>query len=351
MSSFQHIYWFAPYNLTCPSTRYRGLLPLEELQKEGITYDFFYPQASFRAYWHFLYLVFCIAFFRKNNSLLVIQKVCSTRAYGRTLRWLVKRNPKATLYDLDDAEYYRQPTSSLHFFLQHCEWVQVGSHALAAYARQFNKQVFINTSPVPIQPTTKQGKNDCLTLGWVGDFGNGKAISKAFAHKTSLFQLLFPALKELSFPIKLVLIGVKRSDDIPLIEQYFEGCSHLQLEIPMALDWTNDAWLYEKIVEFDVGLSPLVNHPFNTAKSAFKAKQYLACGVPVIASAIGENALFVQQGINGRLCNGLGDWKEALNYFQQLEKAPYSVYVQQALAGRANFSLEHYTKQLLSIVT
>lgn len=350
MSSFQHIYWFAPYNLTCPSTRYRGLLPLEELKKEGITYDFFYPQASWRAYWQFLFLVFRIVFFRKANSLLVIQKICSTRAYGRTLRWLVKRNPKATLYDLDDAEYYRQPTSSLHFFLQHCEWIQVGSHALAAYARQFNEQVFINTSPVPIQAITKQEKKNCLTLGWVGDFGNGKAISKAFAHKTSLFQLLFPLLKELSFPIKLILVGVKSPDDIPLIERYFEGCSSIQLEIPTNLDWTNDAWLYTSILEFDVGLSPLVDHPFNRAKSAFKAKQYLACGVPVIASAVGENALFVQQDMNGWLCSCPEDWKQALHYFQGLEKATYAAYVEQALAGRANFSLTHYTQRLLTMV-
>ncbi len=325
-------------------------MPLEQLKKEGISYDFFYPQASLSAYWRFLSMVISIVFFRKANSLIVIQKVCSTRTYGRTLKWLVQRNPQATLYDLDDAEYYRQPTTSLHFFLKHCQWIQVGSQALADYARQFNAQVFVNTSPVPIQTITKKAKNDCLTLGWVGDFGNGKAISKAFAHKTSLFQLLFPVLKELPFPIKLVLVGVKKSEDIPLVERYFEDCPHISLEIPNQLDWTNDTWLYETILNFDLGVSPLVAHPFNIAKSAFKAKQYLSCGVPVIASAVGENGTFIQEGQNGRLCTCSNDWNNALSYFQALGQSDYSTYVEQALAGRAKFSLLHYTKKLVASI-
>ena len=37
----------------------------------------------------------------------------------------------------------------------------------------------------------------------------------------------------------------------------------------------------------------MLNHPFNQAKSAFKAKQYLSCGIPVIASDVGENRKFV----------------------------------------------------------
>ena len=350
MPIVQHIYWFAPYNLTCPSTRYRGLMPLKKMADRGIQYNFFYPQATFTAYFHFLYLVLGILLFRKKNSLIVIQKICSTGLYGRALCWLVRLQPQGTLYDLDDAEYYRQATTSLHFFLEHCQWIQVGSHALAAYARQFNQQVYINTSPVPLPIPTKKKKNRPLTIGWVGDFGNGKAISKEFAHKTSLFQLLFPVLKELDFPIKLVLIGVKCSEDIPLIEAYFEADKHIQLEIPSNLDWTNDDWLYDRIATFDVGLSPLVSHPFNEAKSAFKAKQYLACGVPTIASAVGENALFVQDYINGILCRSAEDWKRALYYFEAMDEQLYTIYSEQARASQASFGMTGYIWQLLTII-
>jgi hypothetical protein len=324
-------------------------MPLKALAKQGVTYNFFYPQATLAAYIRFLYLLICILLFRKSNAIIVIQKVCSTGLYGQALRWLVRLQPQGTLYDLDDAEYYRQPTASLHFFLEHCQWVQVGSHALAAYARQFNQQVYINTSPVPLPIPIKKKRNTLLTIGWVGDFGNGKAISKEFAHKTSLFQLLFPVLKALDFPIKLVLIGVKRSEDIPLIEAYFEAYKHIQLEIPIHLDWTCDDWLYERIATFDVGLSPLVNHPFNTAKSAFKAKQYLACGVPTLASAVGENALFVQDSINGILCRNAEDWKRALCYFEAMDEQTYVIYSTQARAGQQQFSLSKYIDQLLAI--
>jgi glycosyltransferase involved in cell wall biosynthesis len=349
MSSFQHIYWFAPYNLTCPSTRYRGLLPLQQAQEStALGYDFFYPEHSISTYCRFLLLFFRILFFRKEKSLIVVQKVCSQRVYAHVLKWLIRLRPQATLYDLDDAEYYRQPTNTLHFFLRHCQWVQVGSQALANYALAFNTNVFVNTSPVPAYHTNTVTKKELFTVGWVGDFGNGKAISKAFAHKTSLFNLLFPVLKELDFPIKLILIGIKQQEDIPLVQHYFEDFPQVQLDIPIALDWTNDAWLYPYICQFDVGVSPLVAHPFNTAKSAFKAKQYLACGVPVVASAVGENAAYIYHGQNGWLCTSSEDWKTALTHFKTMSQERYSQYVCAALAGRDRFSIMGYVERLLA---
>jgi len=197
----QHLYWFAPYNLTCPSTRYRGKLPLEYLNEHhGTSYDFFYPQSSWKAYLQLFWLVLKMRFWGPKNAVIVVQKICTNRRYARFLRWLVMQGWHPTWYDLDDAEQYRQPTESLHYFLTHCDCITVGSHALADYARSFNTHVYLNTSPVPLQPVRMRKKGNPFTIGWVGDTGDGNAVSQAFAHRKSLLELLLPALEQLDFP-------------------------------------------------------------------------------------------------------------------------------------------------------
>lgn len=336
------VYWFAPYDLSCPSTRYRGKLPLDLLEKQQkITATFFYPQRTIRAYFHFLILFFKVLF-RPKESWLVIQKVCSNRYYAKLLKLLVWLRPQKTLYDLDDAEYYRQPTQTLHFFLKNCALIQVGSHALAQYAKAYNQQIYINTSPVSTHHQINQYKNKILTLGWVGDVGDGKPTSRDFAHKTSLFTLFFPALLKLTIPVRLVIVGVKKKADIPLIKAYFSEVEHIEVVIPEDLCWEQDDWLYTYIKSFDVGISPLVAHPFNVAKSAFKAKQYLSCGVPTIASDVGENKSFVQHQKNGLLCDTIDDFVAAISYFSTMDAALYQQFVEASLDGIPKFSMPNY---------
>jgi len=149
MRKTQHIYWFAPYNLTCPSTRYRGKYPLKWLkQHKAVTYDFVTPDRSLKGLFYFLKIYLAALLFRKKGSLIVIQKVCSLRWYSKALKFLVTVRNQATLYDIDDAEYYRQPTATLHFFLKKCQRIQVGSKALQTYCLQYNNNVHIATSPV-----------------------------------------------------------------------------------------------------------------------------------------------------------------------------------------------------------
>lgn len=343
MRKLQHVYWFAPYNLTCPSTRYRGKYPLEWLEEhQGITFDFVTPDRSFRGVLHFLNVYLMALFFRKKDSLIVIQKVCSLRWYAKALKLLISIRNQDTLYDIDDAEYYRQPTPTLHFFLKNCQQIQVGSKALQDYCLQYNTNVHIATSPVIEHVIHKQKKNDLFTIGWVGDLGNGKAVSKDFSHKSSLFKLFFPVLKTIDFPLKLMLIGVKQPEDIPEIELYFKDKPNISLEIPVDLDWTSDGWLYEQIKTFDLGVSPMVDHPFNQAKSAFKAKQYLSCAVPVLASDVGENRNYVLDQKNGWICSQSEDFYKGIKAFYSMNRADYRQYQNHSLAHLSTFSMKSY---------
>ncbi|WMX13483.1 hypothetical protein [Aureispira sp. CCB-E] len=348
MSKITHVYWFAPYNLTCPSTRYRGKMPLEYAQeKHNITFDFVTPSRSLKGLYAFAKIYFKILFFRKKNALIVIQKICSNRLYANALKLLVLLKNKQTLYDLDDAEYLRQDTKSLHFFLQHCEKIQVGSLALKNYCLQFNPNVYIATSPVYRHTSKKVSKNKKIHIGWVGDVGDGNNISQNFSHKTSLFHILFPQILQIKHPLKLSIIGVKKASDVPQIVRFFEQSKNIELDIPLNLNWEDDAWLYPKICQFDIGLSPLVKHPFNIAKSAFKAKQYLSCGVLTIASNVGENSRYVKHGYNGFIADQPSDFVDFIHQVATMSQAEYRVYLENAFNSYENFSMHNYCLLLL----
>ena len=58
---------------------------------------------------------------------------------------------------------------------------------------------------------------------------------------------------------------------------------------------------------------PLLDLPFQRGKSGYKLIQYMACGLPVIASPVGVNAEIVRDGDNGFLATGPEQWFRALS--------------------------------------
>lgn len=66
------------------------------------------------------------------------------------------------------------------------------------------------------------------------------------------------------------------------------------------------------IQEMDIGIMPLINTPWARGKCGYKLIQYMACGIPVVASPVGVNAEIVEHGVNGFLATTEAEWVEAL---------------------------------------
>lgn len=78
------------------------------------------------------------------------------------------------------------------------------------------------------------------------------------------------------------------------------------------VEWSEDTEV-GSIRKLDIGIMPLLESPFAKGKCGYKLIQYMACGLPVVASPIGINSKLVEHGKNGYLANSKETWIEALN--------------------------------------
>ncbi|MEJ7785628.1 MAG: glycosyltransferase family 4 protein [Solirubrobacteraceae bacterium] len=78
-------------------------------------------------------------------------------------------------------------------------------------------------------------------------------------------------------------------------------------EVPWSIETEADL-----LRRMDIGLMPLPDTPWTRGKCAYKALQYLASGVPVVADDVGVTAAVVGPGDGGLVVSSTDDWASAL---------------------------------------
>lgn len=129
-----------------------------------------------------------------------------------------------------------------------------------------------------------------FTIGWIGGFGGD--------HKKSLINVVFPAIRNLNFNCKLVLLGVTDDEDLHFVRDYFKDNDKIQLDIPMNVDWQNEHLIQQNIATFDIGIATLIDNEIQRSKSGIKTKQYLNNGVPVLGTNLPENDWVIRESVN-----------------------------------------------------
>lgn len=76
-------------------------------------------------------------------------------------------------------------------------------------------------------------------------------------------------------------------------------------------NWSEETEIAD-VQAMDIGIMPLTDSPFERGKSGYKLIQYMACGLPVVASPVGVNCDIVANGVNGFLASTENEWREAL---------------------------------------
>ncbi len=208
------------------------------------------------------------------------------------------------VYDIDDAIFHNYDQSryaavryflgdKIRKFMAGAAGVMAGSEYLAAYAREVNPRVevlptVVDLTRYPPTPLPRPRKDEPLVIGWIGSPSTAVYLDD-----------IAPALRALAAegPVRLVLVGAgkPRTPGVPL----------------QLLPWTESGEV-DRLRRFDVGIMPLPDTPWARGKCGFKLIQYMACGLPVIASPVGENRLIVDHGVQGLWARTNEEWLLAL---------------------------------------
>ena len=90
---------------------------------------------------------------------------------------------------------------------------------------------------------------------------------------------------------------------------------------------------------------PLNDDPFSRGKSAFKLIQYLAAGIPAIASPVGENQVVLRDGETGLFADSPEEWADAMRRLTD-------EHVRETMAANARraageYSIQKYAPELI----
>ena len=115
-------------------------------------------------------------------------------------------------------------------------------------------------------------------------------------------------VRESGLSYRFIIVGSQGHDPL---KKYFADEEAICVDY---LDWANPESVPAAIeyYDFDIGLMPNSDTPFNRAKCGFKAIEYFACGVPVVASDVGEAKYIVQEGETGFLAKTESEWAEEI---------------------------------------
>jgi hypothetical protein len=126
-------------------------------------------------------------------------------------------------------------------------------------------------------------------------------------------------------PIRVGWVGTERN--LPYLELVRPAIERLaaagvaMLEVVSAEPWARPAefrpWRLEEeatvFARFAVGIMPLPDTKYTRAKAGFKLLQYMAAGVPVVASPVGVNRSLVEQSRAGFLAESDDEWESAIS--------------------------------------
>jgi glycosyltransferase involved in cell wall biosynthesis len=258
--------------------------------------------------------------------------------------WIVVKLMKRPMaLDLDDATYvsYTSPTygrlgrllkwaGKTDDLIRWAEVVICGNNAIAEYVtRKGGRAEIIPTvvNPEIFRPVARPAGDSPVVLGWIG------------THSTFPYlQTIFPVLSKLAahHDIRVKVVGAAGdSIEIPGVKV---ECSPWRLDREVA-----------DFQSLDIGLYPIdesIYEGWASGKSGFKAIQYMAVGIPYIATPVGGSGEIGEPGVTHFTARTAAEWHSAL---EQLISNP-ELRRTMGAAGRrhvtANYSLAAQTEKL-----
>ena len=169
-------------------------------------------------------------------------------------------------------------------------------------------------------PKIEYNNNNILTIGWTGTFSSQQYLT-----------IVEPVLKDLA---KL------RKFKLRIIGNFEYHIDKVDYEL---IQWTKESEI-DDLTKIDIGFYPLnMDTEWVSGKSGLKALQYMALGIPTIATNIGNVSSIIKHMKNGILVNNNKEW---LDYFVKLIDFP-DLRKKIGIEGRKTV-IENYSTEILT---
>jgi glycosyltransferase involved in cell wall biosynthesis len=235
-------------------------------------------------------------------DVVVHQKRLLTKIVANRLR----RNAKALVFEFDDLLMLKKddegavkdsPTRERRFkrLVRLADAVVTTNEHLAQLARRATAdpaRVHVVPTVIDLQrwePRKPSNETERVTIGWMGT------------------------------PSNLHSLEIVQTPLARLCRRY----EHLQVKVvceePLAMEgvrWVHKRFSAKEEVDdirtFDIAVAPLVEDSWTRGKVSTKLLAYFAAGLPVVASDVNANRLYIKPGENGFLVGTLAQWEERL---------------------------------------
>jgi glycosyltransferase involved in cell wall biosynthesis len=244
------------------------------------------------------------------------------------------------IVDYDDAIFHNYDLSHsklVRFFLKnkinnvmkYSGCVVAGNSYLAKRAKDSGAKKIV-ILPTVIDVDLYRAKNNYtsskIVIGWIGSPSTFKYIKNSKSVFSKILQ---------KYNVELHIIGATEDLGLGTNVKY--------------LKWTEESEV-DLISQFDIGIMPLENTPWELGKCAYKLIQYMGCSIPVVASAVGMNNEVVDEGINGFLVQSEEQWLDRLNQLIEDSALRESLGKKGRIKIASEYSIQKKQSVLLSLL-
>jgi len=237
------------------------------------------------------------------------------------IRFLKRR--KKIIFDFDDAIYADQKSYNKKRFdtqITLFDAIILENIYTKKYVNELgNDKVSLITGPIDCKRYRPGGwfKRDKVVIGWVGSSSTEKylnVLKNVFEKLSARYEkLVFEFISAQKININGVRFKFKKWD-------FSTEVRNLQ--------------------NFDIGIMPLPDNEWTRGKGGYKLLQYMAVGIPAVASPVGVNKEIIQDGTNGFLADREEEWIEKLSLLIENPELRHKLGMNGRLAMEEFYSFE-----------